>query len=416
MAIREHQVSYRNGPQIMVAGLKLATLGYARGARVSVTDPSGDPSHVPWRFVVANDEHATLVSKNPLAPDWIQPGVAIRIEIERGDTSRIAEPPATAQRAIAQQATSERIDRSRPRGWRESIIPSSEPVPGSTVVEGRTLIIGFDSAWTPTNRGALVGIVRESGGTTRELGAPAPADFNDAARAIREWQATWSPDRTLILLDQPTIVPNGAGYRPVELIVSSVVGRRTGAVQPGNTSRELMFGEMAPVWGFLSQFGGATNPLAPVGTSLVIETFPVLTMIALGWTLPRDRRAARLPKYNPGNRKTFSIKDWQHVCHRLASSLTAYGATTLAEWAQGAGKLESPRKANQDAVDACICLLTGLYLLEQDCTMIGDCASGYMVVPQGSDLVAELHARCRATGRAERDWVRTVRLLALSRA
>jgi hypothetical protein len=47
----------------------------------------------------------------------------------------------------------------------------------------------------------------------------------------------------------------------------------------------------------------------------VIETYPVLTMIALGWTIPDSdgRLTGRLPKYNPGRKKTFSIKDWQHV-------------------------------------------------------------------------------------------------------
>lgn len=94
MATREHKVSYRNGPQIMVSGLKLASLGYARDARVTVTDPSGDLSHAPWSFVVANDEHATLVSKDPVAPNWIQPGVLIRIAIKGSDSRHVAEPDA----------------------------------------------------------------------------------------------------------------------------------------------------------------------------------------------------------------------------------------------------------------------------------------------------------------------------------
>lgn len=47
MAIREHVVSYRNGPQIMVAGLKLKGLGYCRGAHVQVTDPSGNAASTP---------------------------------------------------------------------------------------------------------------------------------------------------------------------------------------------------------------------------------------------------------------------------------------------------------------------------------------------------------------------------------
>jgi hypothetical protein len=75
MAVREHTVSYRNGPQVMVAGLELRNLGYKRGCRVTITDPSGDSANSAWQFVVSNDEHSTLVSKNPAPPLWIQTGV-----------------------------------------------------------------------------------------------------------------------------------------------------------------------------------------------------------------------------------------------------------------------------------------------------------------------------------------------------
>jgi hypothetical protein len=40
-------------------------LGYRRGVHVQVTDPIGRPTNEPWCFVVANDEHAALVSRDP---------------------------------------------------------------------------------------------------------------------------------------------------------------------------------------------------------------------------------------------------------------------------------------------------------------------------------------------------------------
>jgi hypothetical protein len=58
--------------------------------------------------------------------------------------------------------------------------------------------------------------------------------------------------------------------------------------------------------------------MKPVGESLVFETYPVLAMIALGWTLPDSRPTGRLPKYNPQRRQTFSTDDWRHVCSRLS--------------------------------------------------------------------------------------------------
>ena len=83
MPVCEHVVSYRNGPQVMVAGLQpsLRNMGYCRGARVQVTDPAGDPANASWVFVVSNDEHATLVCQNPAPPAWIDPGVRIRIDV-----------------------------------------------------------------------------------------------------------------------------------------------------------------------------------------------------------------------------------------------------------------------------------------------------------------------------------------------
>jgi RHS repeat-associated protein len=40
-----------------------------------------------------------------------------------------------------------------------------------------TLLVGFDSAWTPTNCGALVGALRTYDGTFRDLGAPQVVDY-----------------------------------------------------------------------------------------------------------------------------------------------------------------------------------------------------------------------------------------------
>ena len=64
------------------------------------------------------------------------------------------------------------------------------------------------------------------------------------------------PTSTIILLDQPTIVKNLTGQRPVENIVGSAISRRRGGMQPANTSKENMFGKDAPIWPFLTRFGG----------------------------------------------------------------------------------------------------------------------------------------------------------------
>ncbi|HUQ67873.1 MAG TPA: hypothetical protein VM165_00025, partial [Planctomycetaceae bacterium] len=131
---------------------------------------------------------------------------------------------------------------------------------------------------------------------------------------IETWQRAYAPGTTLVLLDQPTIVTNVAGQRPVEHLVCSPVSLRYGGMQPPSTGRAEMFGPGAPVWPFLAAFGGPADPLDPVGGPGVIETYPVLTLIAPGWVQPDARPTGRLPKYNPDRRGTFTLADWAFVC------------------------------------------------------------------------------------------------------
>jgi len=269
-----------------------------------------------------------------------------------------------------------------------------------------TLIVGFDSAWTATNSGSLAAALVCSDGTLDEVGLPQSVDYEDATRVLLNWQSVHSPQSTLVLLDQPTIVRNAVGQRPVENIVGSPVSLRYGGMQPANTGRVDMFGPGAPVWSFLDHFGGAANPLAPSGQTQVIETYPVLAMISLGWTLPDVRPTGRLPKYNP-DRATFSTADWRFVCTKVGSALSAYGLANMSAAVGRLGLRDSPRKAEQDDLDACICLLVALHAAGGgECLLVGNQESGYIVVQAGTALRTELEARCRSTGRTPSEWVR----------
>jgi predicted RNase H-like nuclease len=93
-----------------------------------------------------------------------------------------------------------------------------------------TLLVGFDSAWTPNNSGALVGVLRVADGGFHELGMPMVANYTYAERVVRDWQLEWKPTATVQLLDQPTIVKNVTGQRPVENIVCGAVSRRYGGI------------------------------------------------------------------------------------------------------------------------------------------------------------------------------------------
>ena len=275
-----------------------------------------------------------------------------------------------------------------------------------------TLLVGFDSAWTPTHFGALVGVLRADDGTFQELGSPRVVNYREAEGAILDWQTQQSPAATIVLLDQPTIVKNATGQRPVENLVGSPVSLRYGGMQPANTGRKEMFGDGAPVWQFLARFGGPAEPREPLAGTMVFETYPVLAMIALGWTLPDSRRTGRLPKYNPKQKKTFSMSDWQHVCRQTSSAFRERGLEGVVRWLEDAARIAAPCKSHQDSVDACVCLLAALYLAElRECLMVGNCDTGYIVVPFGDVLCEELQSRCQQTNRAPSEWVRPFRLL-----
>ena len=270
------------------------------------------------------------------------------------------------------------------------------------------LLVGFDSAWTPTNSGALVGVVRDDDGTFQELGLPEIVNYREAEETVLQWQAQLKPATTLVLLDQPTIVKNAVGQRPVETLVGSPVSRRYGGVQPANTSRTEMFGSDAPVWRFLARFGGPAHPLRRTLGTQVIETYPVLTMIALGWTLPDSRPDGRLPKYNPAQKKSYRLSDWQYVCQQASNTIGQRRLPKLTEWLDDAIQNPAPRKSDQDKLDACLCLLVSLQLTDLgECLMVGDQDTGYIVVPYGTDLFDELVARCEQTGRTPAQWVRS---------
>ena len=268
------------------------------------------------------------------------------------------------------------------------------------------LLVGFDSAWTPQNAGALVAALRHTDGRYEELGDPDVVSFPMAALRIAGWQTILAPESTLVLLDQPTIVPNDTGQRPVENLVASPVSLRYGGVQPASRSRREMFGDDAPLWPFLERFGGAANPLMPLVKTQVLETYPVLALAALGWLREDPRPTGRLPKYNPERRKTFSLADWRFVCDALSQLFRERGLTQLAAWLDASRDKPSPRKADQDGLDACLCLLVALKLAEGDhCFLVGEMETGYMVVPYSTDLHEELEVRCQCTNRRSAEWV-----------
>ncbi len=133
----------------------------------------------------------------------------------------------------------------------------------------------------------------------------------------------------------------------------------------------------------------------------------MLCLIALGWVLPDIRKSGRLPKYNPGRRPTFSIKDWEYLCEQMANELVERKLSELKKWISEIKRKRNPCKSDQDSLDACICLLCAMHLVERkDCLMIGNTDTGYMVVPAEVGLSRELEECCRKTDRDPSSWIK----------
>jgi predicted RNase H-like nuclease len=246
-----------------------------------------------------------------------------------------------------------------------------------------TVIFGFDSAWTDAPRapGAICAIAVDDRGDVR-FHEPRLASFAQARAFIDGLRKGFAV--SLVALDQPTVVPNAAGSRPVDKVAASLVSFVGGGVQPANRSKTGMFCDDAPVWAFLSAVDATQDPLRARTASaghFVIEVFPALALPAL-----EDGFAGRLraPKYNPQNRKKFRLEDWQAVAGVVARSAERLGVQGLADWARHVQAVGQPRKSDQDRLDAALCALVGLGWRAGPTArsaMLGDVDHGYMVTP-----------------------------------
>lgn len=189
----------------------------------------------------------------------------------------------------------------------------------------------------------------------------------------------------LVAIDQPTLVPNETGMRPVERVAASLISKlRGGGVQPAFRGKREKFGPDAPIWKFLDRIEARENPpaarTAPRGLHLM-EVFPALALPALEpEIMKRERRAC----YNPANRKNFSLSDWRLVASTVQRHADSLRLAPLSRWAGEAAGLAAPTKSDQDRLDAAVCLLVALRWRRAPrdrSVVIGDSRTGYMVTP-----------------------------------
>jgi predicted RNase H-like nuclease len=195
--------------------------------------------------------------------------------------------------------------------------------------------VGFDSAWSDNAKatGAITAIC-----LCKEVVVgwhpPQSVSFDGALAFIQRARST--DGATIVALDQPTIVPNAAGMRPVERVAASLVSWLGGGVQPSNTSRVGMFCPASPVWRFLSALDAIEDPetarTAPSGL-FIMEVFPALALASLKASF-FGRLAA--PRYNPARRRTFKLTDWSGVAEAAGDEADVLGCGELAKWCRGA--------------------------------------------------------------------------------
>jgi len=252
-------------------------------------------------------------------------------------------------------------------------------------------IVGFDSAWSGRNKGAICALICD-GHQVIEFLPPRQTTFDEAETFIAS--QCREGDFCLVAIDQPTIVPNLAGSRPVDRVAASLMGFIGGAAQRANRSKKGMFDDDAPIWGFKSRLGATERPedskVSAAGL-FIIEVYPALALTAIhpGFC---DRLCH--PKYNPSKRN-FQIAHWSGVIDAIALYADTVELTKVRDWARNLNKKMRPTKAEQDNLDSVLCALVAHHWRAKpraDSVLIGDMTAGYIVAPAHAKMRTRLQA------------------------
>ena len=267
--------------------------------------------------------------------------------------------------------------------------PSTRPWNSTPL--GPTVLTGFDSAWGTSALGALVSIRSTPQGW--ELAGPRMVSWEAVLDEMTRHSG--EAETHVIAIDQPLIVKNAYGRRPVEDAISPLVGRFRGGVQPSSrVGCANLFGDNAPIWRFLGALDAVHDPAAvhnARGKRCVFEVYPALGNLGL---FPSSWKRGMMYKYNP-TRDTFSLDDWRELASSVAHLFEAIGCPDGASCASSLGQLPTPRKADQDLLDALICCLHAhsfwSYGLRRN-VIVGDIETGYVVIPTHDQLSSALRA------------------------
>lgn len=232
------------------------------------------------------------------------------------------------------------------------------------------IVGGYDSAWGVGNRGALAYLrVKSSqdGQVVFDLiGSPTTVDWTQAAANVIATKPV------ALAIDQPLVVANATGCRPIERLLAQQLHGAHCAAYPANTSNPC-FSANAPLWGFLNALDASGFSHDPCGarqgapTALTghryFECYPHLAILGL-----TGRQT--ILKYKVRHR---NAADWQSLLALLASRVNGFTPASFS----------AHTKSNEDKVDAVVCaLVAGYWLADASSSeIIGSLSTGYIVSP-----------------------------------
>ena len=280
--------------------------------------------------------------------------------------------------------------------YRQGEVPREGPGVSSLMM--REAFVGFDSAWAGKTPGGIAWATFE-GGRLTAFTEPKLARFDEAAGIIETLGSEC--DYVLVAVDQPTLVPNETGSRPVDRIARCLISKLGSGVQPANRGREAFFWLERADLAVPRTSWGLARTLRRRRTSThglhLLEVFPALALPSLEPEILKRGRAAR---YNP-TKKTFSCDDWRLVAGCVRCRASALGMAPLSHWAGQQIGLAGPTKCDQDRLDAAICLVVALEWRRAPrdrVAVIGDGRKGYMVTPVSPETRELLAQAAIATG------------------
>src|ERR1017187_8925808 len=209
---------------------------------------------------------------------------------------------------------------------------------------------GFDSAWGGVKRGAICNLALLDDGSLWLAGDPVGVDWDQAlihakqemSAALRVWA-----------IDQPLVVPNQEGCRPVERDLAKALMADFGCGAHSSNLGMTAWATDAPIWSLeraLEDNGYFHSPMAipeAAGGRFYFECYPHPALLGL---FDLDQ----IVKYKRGG-----LDEWQRLL-QLLRSLTAaeLPIRNICEFVQeNLGR----NKANEDKLDSILCAYVAAY-------------------------------------------------------